>query len=336
MTKELSVVEATELVTHALTASGLTTEDAAKTAEHLIDCELRGLAYGGLPRALSVAERLRSSKPSPGWRVERETPIAVTIDGRDTLGYVVAQRATELAIEKATSHGICVAAARDTWLTGMFSWYLEQVTAAGLVGLVAGNGGKTVAPHGSSEALLGTNPIAFGFPSTEDPIIWDSGTSSITYAEVVLAGRLGDELPAGSAYDPAGLPTTTPAEALAGAFTVWGGHRGSGLSLSVHLLGMLTGSPALPRRQEIGDLGFLLVAIDPGLLTDADDYKRRVAEHANRIRASRPVDPGRPVRVPFDRSREVRAESRRRGIVVVEDSVFSALTSIADPTRFNA
>jgi len=32
-------------------------------ADHLIDCELRGLAYGGLARAISIAERFERTAP---------------------------------------------------------------------------------------------------------------------------------------------------------------------------------------------------------------------------------------------------------------------------------
>ena len=31
--------------------------------------------------------------------------------------------------------------------------------------------------HNSTETFFGTNPICFGFPSLDDPIIWDIGTS---------------------------------------------------------------------------------------------------------------------------------------------------------------
>ncbi|MBG6099061.1 Ldh family oxidoreductase [Nocardioides luteus] len=335
MTVQLTVAEVGDLIRAVLISVGLTHDDAVTASEHILDCELRGLSYGGLPRTLSVAERLLASGVSPGWRLERETPVSVTLNGADQLGYIVAQRATEFAIEKASISGMCVAAAHDTWYTGMFSWYLEQVTAAGFVGVAAGNGGAFVAPHGATEPLLGTNPIAFGFPSLGDPVIWDSGTSSLTHAEVVLSGRLGNPLPPGTAFDADGAPTTDPAAALAGAIAVWGGHRGSGLSLAVHLLGMLTSSPAIPRRP-IADLGFLLIVVDPEIITDGQAYRAGVSEHADRIRAARPVEPGRPVRVPFDRSRAQRAATLSADRIEVEPAVLAALEAIMESAAAGA
>ncbi|GLY86093.1 Ldh family oxidoreductase [Actinoallomurus iriomotensis] len=324
----LTVPEATELVERVMRAVGMTEDDASTVAAHLIDCELRGLGYGGLPRALSIVERIRSTpRRARPVSVVRESALSATLDGGDTVGYVVAQRATEVAIDKALTSGMAVVAATDTWYTGMYSWYLEQITAAGLVGMIAGNAGRLVAPHGGTEARFGTNPIAFGFPCAGDPIIWDTGTSSVTYAEVVLAGRLGTPLPEGVAFDAAGRPTTSPAEALSGAFTVWGGHRGSGLALVVQLLGMMTGAPAI--TEGVGGLGFLVVAIDPATVTDAEDYRTRVATYADWVRGTRTADGVDEVRMPFDRSRRTRESARERGLIDVEPAVLDALRSVA-------
>ena len=328
---KVRLADAALLLREALTAAGLSPADAATATGHLMDCELRGLGYGGLARALTVCERLRvTGLPSSPIRIERESASTVTIDGADHLGYVVAQRATDLAIGKARETGIGVAAAHTTWYTGMFSYYLEAVTRAGMVGMAAGNAGATVAPHGATEGLIGTNPIAFGFPGAgdDDAVIWDSGTSAVTHAEVVLAGRTGQDLPEGVAYAADGTPTRSPADALAGALAVWGGHRGSGLALTVHLLGMMTGAPALPTAPVPADLGFLLWVVDPGVLTDATAFRSAVSDHAARVRAARPVDPDHPVRVPFDGSRRRRRATQASGVIDVAPEVVAGLRAI--------
>ena len=60
--------------------------------------------------------------------------------------------------------------------------------------MIASNASPWVAPYGATEGRLGTNPICFGFPSADEPIILDIGTSAIAHAEVVLARRLGNDL----------------------------------------------------------------------------------------------------------------------------------------------
>lgn len=325
---KLSVPEARALVQAAMEAMGHTANEAAVIGDHLIDCELRGLSYGGLPRALSVIERIQSAtQPSRPMQVRRESPVSASINGGDQVGYLVAQKATDLAIAKAKSTGIAVVGANETWYTGMFSYYLEQVTKAGFAGMIAGSGGHIVAPAGGTEKRFGTNPIAFGFPSVGAPIIWDIGTSSIMLAEVLLNMRLGQPLADGRAYDQYGQPTNDPAAALGGAFTVWGGHKGSGLALVVQLLGMMCGAAAAP--QGLRDCGFFLVVIDPELLTSLEDYKQRVSAYADSLRATRPLDPNLPVRVPFERSDAERAKRLAANVIKVADPVYAELVKIA-------
>ena len=326
----LAIDDARALVVRAMRASGYDAGDAAIICDHLMDCELRGLGYGGLARALSIIDRLRAADAPPRpITLLRETPFSAAFDGGDQVGYLVAMRVTDAAVEKARSTGIAVVGARETWYTGMFSYYLERVTAAGFIGLVAGSGGHIVAPEGGTEGRYGTNPIAFGFPSEGAPIIWDSGTSGITLAEVILKMRLGEDLPPGLAFDSEGLPTRSPMAALAGrAFKVWGGHRGSGLAMVVQLLGMMCGAAAAP--DGLRDCGFFMLVVDPAALTDAADFKARVTDYAASLRATRPEHPDKPVRVPFERSVLEREARRAAGAIEVADEVVAQLTKVAE------
>ncbi len=325
----MNVAEARSLTERAMAATGYSAAEAAAIADHLIDCELRGLSFGGLDRALSIIERVKAipTPPRP-ITVVNETPVSATIDGGDQVGYLVANRVTELAIEKAASSGLAVVGANQTWYTGMFSYYLERVTGAGLVGMAAGSGGHIVAPFGANQARFGTNPIAFGFPSSESPVIWDIGTAEIMLAEVLLAHRLSRPLPPGVAFDSEGQPTRTPLDVLGGAVTVWGGHRGSGLALVVQLLGMLTGAAAAP--EGLTDCGFFLLVVDPEALAPGGDFRARVADYAASVRAARPVDADRPVRMPFDRSAAERARRLGDDRLEISNEVRGGLLAVVE------
>jgi LDH2 family malate/lactate/ureidoglycolate dehydrogenase len=320
----LSINEARRLVTDSMAAHGHTVTEADSIADHLVDCELRGLGYGGLARAVSIVEHLRTMRVRRmPIATLRESGCSAHLDGGNQVGYLVANKATELAITKARRNGMSAVGASRTWYTGMFSYYLEQVTRAGFIGMIAGSGTQVVAPHGGTEARFCTNPIAFGFPSSKVPVIWDIGTSAMTYAEVVLSGRLGKPLPAGTAFDAQGQPTDDPAAALQGALAVWGGQRGSGLALSIQLLGMLAGQ--VNSRAPLADCGFFIHVLDPALFSEPGEFAQRVDDFAASLRATRPLDPQHPVRVPFERSE---AERRRRlaaGRIEVADVVVAAL-----------
>ncbi|MBT7975507.1 MAG: Ldh family oxidoreductase, partial [Rhodospirillaceae bacterium] len=278
----ITIEEARGLVVAVMTAQGQRAEDAAIIADHIIDCELRGLAYGGLARVVSIVERLQRTGPPTGpVEVAHETPVSARLRGNDNLGYVVAHKATEIAIDKAKAMGLALVGADGTWYTGMLSVFAEMAAEAGLITMIASNATPWVAPHGATEGRFGTNPICFGFPSTADPVIWDIGTSSIMHAEVMLAQRHDGQIPAGKAFDAQGHPTTDPAAALAGAFTPWGGHKGSGLGHVVQLLGILAGSPIQP--PELAEFGYLIVTMKPDLLMAEADYRARVTDYAEAV-----------------------------------------------------
>ena len=333
----LTVEAARDLTVRAMRAVGHGPDDAGLIADHLIDCELRGVTYGGLARAISIAERVAHTGVSQApIRVTKETPVSASLDGGDHIGYVVAHRATRLVIEKASASGIAIVGAHNTWYTGMLSYYAEMAAAAGLVSIIASNASPWVAPHGASEGRFGTNPVCVGFPCTAGseadadnarPVIWDIGTSAIMHAEVALAQRLGQQLPDGVAFDAAGQPTRDPAAALEGAFAAWGGHKGSGLGIVVQLLGALAGSPAIPPEME--GFGMIIIAIRPDLLTDANEFQRAVAGYAESVRNARPVAGGSPVRMPFDRSRAERRRRLAEDAIEVADAVHARLVAIA-------
>src|ERR1700733_15043347 len=328
----LTIPEAHQLATRVLAALGENATDAEIIADHLIDCELRGLAYGGLARAISIAERMeRSGDCRRPIAMVHETPVSARLDGGDQIGYVVAHRATKLVIEKAAAAGIAVVGARDTWYTGMLSYYAEMAAERGLVSMIASNASPWVAPHGATEGRLGTNPICFGFPSADEPVIWDIGTSAIIHAEVTLAQRLGQVLPAGVAFDRDGEPTRDPAAALAGAFAAWGGHKGSGLGIAVQLLGIMAGSPPIP--PDLAGFGFVIVTMRPDLMGSAEDFRTNVSAYAKSVREARPVAGGAPVRMPFDRSRSARQRRRAADAIEIPDEIVRQLNAIAARQR---
>jgi delta1-piperideine-2-carboxylate reductase len=323
----LTVAAARSLLEAAMATAGHDRDDAALIADHLLDCELRGASYGGLARALSIVERLATTDRRGPMVIERDTPALARLDGGDQLGYLVAHRATRMAIDKARLMGLAMVTAHNTWYTGMLSYYAEMAAAEGLVTMIASNASPWVAPHGATEGRFGTNPLCFGFPSAGEPVIWDIGTSAIIHAEVTMHRRLGTPLPPDVAFDTDGMPTLDPAAALAGAFAPWGGHRGSGLGIVVHLLGMMAGSPVTP--PELAQFGFMIVAIDPAAVTSAEQWKEEVAAYADSVRSARPVPGGPAVRMPFDRSRDERRRRQREDAIEVADTVYDALTQVA-------
>lgn len=199
---------------------------------------------------------------------------------------------------------------------------VEAITGHGLAGLVMCPSYATVAPWGGTEPLLGTNPLAFGWPRRDtDPYVFDFATSVVARGEIELHRRAGKPLPEGWAIDAKGQPTTEPEAALAGAMLPFGGHKGSGLSMMIELLaGVMIGD-----LTSTGALDFL------GTTTLAPRHGELIlAMSPEKFAAGRAGDPfaraellfeaveGQGARLPSQRRFAARARSFVEGISLTE------------------
>lgn len=310
----LIVDEALALGVRALQRIGYSAEESRIIASHLVDSALCGYPALGLPRILTIAEHPRHKQPRRAMRVVHETPCSALVDGGNYVGFYAVQRAAEIAVEKARASRFAVVGLHDSFLSGRNAYYLEMIARAGFVGIHTACSAPVVVPLGGAAPALGTNPIAFAVPGDPHPLIFDMSTAATNYGDVVLASRLGVELPEGTAVDARGLPTTDPVAALAGGILTFGGHKGYGLSVMIQALGLLAGV-ALPRGQ-VQDFAFLFVVFDPGLLVPPEEFKRQLAELLGRIKST-PRQPGvDEIRIPSERAFEERERRRSAGIVL--------------------
>jgi len=326
---KITVEEAQQLATAALQKLGYNAADTKIIADHLLDSELRGYGIAGLARILSIGERLAGAPPSHSFTITKDEATTAQLDGEDTLGYLVAYKATQLAIQKAKAMGVAAVGANNTFYTGMLSYYAEMAAAEDLVTIIASNTSPWVAPEGTHKALVGTNPFCVGIPTASDvPIIYDIGTSRIIHAQVLLAQRTGNPLPPNTAFDAEGNSTTDPAAALEGALAVWGGAKGSGLAIAVQLLGILAGSPALPPNLE--DFGYFVIAVDPGRFRPIEEFKCEVGNLVDAFHRTPAAGGLGMLRLPFERSNRVRDEARKEGTFEVDKVVVQKLKALVE------
>ena len=324
----LSIADATDLAVRALTRAGLAPHAARVVADHLVDANLCGHEFSSLPRLLSIADELRKKPPPGDISVVRENISSAVIDGGDNVAYVVSLAAIDKAVEICRKSGVAVVAANNTWFSGRLAYYVERAARQGFVALHTTNTTARVAPFGGIDRVMGTNPVAIAFPSEDDPLIIDIGTSATTWGDVDLACAKGEPLPQGVAVDAEGRATTDPAAALAGAFLPWGGQRGSGLSLAIQLLGILAGSQ--PVIDDVANYGLFFLVIDPGVLMTAGDYKARVSELRRTLKSTRPMEGASQVRVPGDGSLQRRKDALAAGVVNLDERVYQRIVALCE------
>jgi LDH2 family malate/lactate/ureidoglycolate dehydrogenase len=319
----LSVAEARALGERALAGIGYDAEEARIVAEHVIDAALCGYEYSGLAKLLNIPEHPRFKQPRRKMTVLRETDVSMVFDGGNEVGMLAIYRATEAAIAKAAARGFALVAVTNSWVSGRSAYYVERIAKADLIGIHTASATRFVAPHGGTKPMLGTNPIAFGLPTSRGPVVFDMGTSAFMMTELMLRQRLGQTLPEGVALGPDGEPTRDPAAARLGALLPFGGHKGFGLGFIVQAFGVLAGS-ALDLD---GDNGYLFIVFKPDLLQPLDAFKRDMTALIDRVKAT-PRQPGvDEILIPSERSFRSRERLLREGLEI-DGAVYEALQKL--------
>jgi LDH2 family malate/lactate/ureidoglycolate dehydrogenase len=306
--------EARALGEESLRRLGYPQDEAAIITDQLIDNALCGYRFASLPRILAIAGDEKTRQSRRPITVIRETPVSALLDGGNNVGYVAAYRGAELAIEKAKTSGMAIVGVSDSYYSGRNAYYVEMIARAGLVAIHTASAKPRVLPPGGTRPALGTNPIAIGFPSEGEPVVYDIGTASMMWGEVLLHAQLGLPIPDGVGFDAAGQPTADANEVVKGGVVPFAGHKGYGLSFAIQALGLLAGA-AIPRG-EVQDYGFLFIAIDPAILLGPGVFAGQMSELVERMKAT-PLAPGvDAIRIPSERAFRERVRRRQEGIVL--------------------
>src|ERR1700747_3702428 len=208
----LSVAEARDLAEGALRGVGYRDDEARIIADHVVDAALCGYEYSGLAKILNIPEHRRFQRPRSPMKVLRETEISTLYDGGNNVGILVMYHAARASIDKAAARGIAVVGVTNSWMSGRSAYYMEMIAKADLVGMHTAASVRSVAPFGGTQPALGTNPIAFGMPSSRGPVVLDMGTSAFMGTDLAYRARVGQLLPEGAAIDAEGHPTRDPAK----------------------------------------------------------------------------------------------------------------------------
>lgn len=290
---ELTVIELEALVVHALSELGLSESDISIVKDVLLYAERRGKSQG----LVKITER--SILPSINRRemhIKNRSACISHIDANGNIGMVVLDKATEVAIENCRSYGLAIVGTCGTASsTGSIGYYVQKIATAGYIGIVMAGSPKVMALHGSAKPVMGTNPIAFGVPTSAQPLVFDMATSAITWFDIISKRNSDEPIPSGVALDNSGEDTTSAKAALEGALKTFGGAKGSGLALMVECLtGPLMGASIV--GDELDSRGNFVLALNPTALA-GDDFYLRMDELIAQCRASATGD---ELRLPGD------------------------------------
>jgi L-2-hydroxycarboxylate dehydrogenase (NAD+) len=308
----LPVEELRKLSEGILARRGLSDPDAAVVTDILLEAELRGRPSHGMIRLPGIAERSAGRTP---MRLAREGPSYALVDGQENLGYLVAHRCARTIIGKAETTGLAVVGGFNTGHCGMLGYYASMVADAGMIGLAACDTSPRIAPWGGTQPVLGTNPLAAGFPARKGQVLVDLSSAAITNGQILMHMKDGTPLPEGVALGTDGKLTTDPEAALAGAVLPFGGHKGYALAVMIQILsGALVRAAPVPQPGR--NYGIFLLAISPTIFMDANLFHEGVEDLIRKIKGSEPAAGVGEVLVPGERAFRERARRLTDGIEI--------------------
>jgi len=317
----LSAEEAQQLAERSLQTIGYDAEEARIIADHVVDAALCGYEYSGLPKILNVAEHRQLQLPRHKIRPIRETTVSALLDGGNNNGMVAMYRATQLAISKARENGMAAVGINNSWVSGRSAHYVEMVARQGMIAIHSVSSRIHVAAPGSKDAATGTNPIAFGFPTMDEPFVIDLGTSAFMGTDLIFQERRNTELPEGVAIDAQGQPTRDPAKVHA--ILPFGGYKGFALALAMQALGVLAGSGL----SYDNTYGYFIVAVKADAMLPIDDLRRDMSAMLARVKATPRQAGVDEIRLPSERAFRERARARREGIEI-DRKIYDALQAL--------
>lgn len=319
-TVALSIEEVFELARRVLTGAGLAAPHAEAVARVITAGERDECASHGLYRLPGCVMTIQSGKMSLDAEpvIEDVSPALVRVDAGRAYSLLAFERAAPLLAEKARQTGVAALIINNCFHFSALWPEIEHLTEMGVAALAMTPSHSWVAPAGGRRGLLGTNPIAFGWPRPgPHPYVFDFATSAVARGDIALHDIAGKPIPEGWGVDAQGQPTTNARAALDGAMLTFGGHKGSALSTMIELMaGPLIGDLTSRESMAFDDgakaapmHGELILAFDPAIMGGPD-----LEANAARAEALFAAFADQGARLPSERRYLARARSLERGV----------------------
>ena len=227
---------------------------------------------------------------------------------------------------------------RDANHFGAACLYVEELAARGLAARATCTSGAWMIPYGGNKIRFGTNPIAWGIPYSEFPIVIDIATTQRAVSPAVRAARAGDPIPPDYFLDAGGNPlegVVSLEAVLEGSTLPLGGRRygykGSGLAMLIDLDSVIGGGAAerIPTMREtlLSRVSQTFEAWRLDFLFPHEEARKKIEAAVADIRRHG----GSGMLLPGEREARHKKEAEEKGIPY-ENSQWEAILEIAGET----
>ena len=315
-----------QFATALLEKAGMDAEKSAAMARLLVLTDAMGRRTHGMAMLLLYLKEIQNGGMNTMGQplVVRDNGITAVWDGDYLPGMWLVEKAILQAMPRAAQHGIAAVAIRRSHHIGCLAALAKIAADQGFVALITNSdpAGQRVAPYGGTEALMTPNPLAFGYPGADHPVLVDMCASITTTSmtrQKFSEGKLFDhpwlqDADGNPTRDPAVLENTGQRGSLLPLGGQEYGHKGYGLSLLVEALSQgLSGHGRKDAPKRWGGNTYVQV-ISPDMFAGGDAFAEQMNHLSDRCRTNKPINPAQPVRVPGDAAAKSIAEAQKNGI----------------------
>jgi len=308
-----------------LMKKGLSKKEALLVYNDFLDSELEGKPDHGFQSFLEFGIKLVQPQERP--KIIKQSNSFLFIDGKNNYGQIVCDKYIPILIKKARRSGVAIMGIKNMHSYRSPGKFAQIIAQKNLIGIIMNYGGwPRIAPYGSIDPILGTNPIAIGIPSKNFPVVLDMATSKVALMKIRMAKKLNKKIPYGWAIDKNGKPTDDPNKVFQGAVLPFGEHKGSGLALIVELLTKTIYSININDRNK-ANRGFLFICIDPSIFQNLNKYKIEVEKVIRKIKKSRKAKGKSEIFIPGEYSYKEFLKNKKRKYIEIDKKTLFEIRS---------
>lgn len=323
-------------------SAGVPVDEADIIAKSLVESNLTGHDSHGVIRVPQYVSMIKKGDIIPGAKVTtvNETPNTAVLDGNWGFGQVMARKAMEMAIEKATSNFVSTITMAKSNHVGRLGEYPVIAAEKNMIGMMMVNnhgGAQLMSPWGGIDRRLSPSPLSISLPTgTSDPVLLDITASVCAEGKVRIKKNRGETLPDGYIIDAQGNPSNDPKDLYGtppGAILPFGGvvgHKGYALGFVVDILaGALSGAGCSREGSPRFGNAFFINVINISALIPVEEFKKHVDGLIQYCKSSRKMPGVDQILFPGEIEANEKKKRLQNGIYV-EDETWNQIVKTAE------
>lgn len=266
----VSIKEAREILVWVAIEHGCPVHSASFVVDHYLRAEASGKRTHGVRKFLKELKLFPDRQGSP--KIVLDTGAFVRVDANREIGPIAADYATRLARRRANVLGGAIVGMSNMQRYGVLGQFARDLADGGLIGIVMNTSEPALVAPNSLSPVLGSNPFAYAFPTTSEPVVFDMSSTKVSMSTILNCLATGTDLPEETFRDKNGQHTRIASEARGADNS--GGYKGFGSALLIEIMaGAYIGAHMGRQINPPYGVGALFIALSPSVFGSREQFE---------------------------------------------------------------